>query len=51
MIFESDTYLLPYRKVITDRYHRLILKREEIAGYGGTLSAALNNHLFYGVHL
>src|SRR5574344_205663 len=51
MIFESDSYLMPYRKAITNRYRKLILKREEIAGYGGTLSAALNNHLFYGVHL
>lgn len=50
MIYDKDTYLLPYAKAIVGRYQRLVLKREEIAGYGRTLSSAINNHLYYGVH-
>ncbi|MCI1720322.1 MAG: alpha-amylase family glycosyl hydrolase [Bacteroidales bacterium] len=49
-IFERDSYLEPYKKIITERYQRLIIAKETIAGYGNTLSSAVNNHLFYGVH-
>ena len=49
-IFERDSYLEPYKKIITERYQQLIIAKENIAGYGNTLSSAINNHLFYGVH-
>lgn len=49
-IFERDSYLEPYKKIITDRYRQLIIAKETIAGYGNTLSSAINNHIFYGVH-
>lgn len=50
MIFDADTWLIPYKKEITSRYEQLIIKRDELAGYGGRLTDAVNNHLYYGVH-
>ena len=32
MIFDNDAYLEPFKKQITDRYARLVIKRNEIAG-------------------
>lgn len=50
MIFDVDTWLEPYKKEIIARYQKLIIKRNEIAGCGGKLADAVNNHLYYGVH-
>ena len=50
MIFDNDAYLEPFKKQITERYARLVIKRNEIAGYGKKLKDAINNHLYYGVH-
>lgn len=50
MFCDTDKYLEPYVKVITSRYQKLIIKRDELAGCGNTLSSAVNNHLYYGVH-
>ena len=50
MIFDNDAYLEPFKKQITDRYARLVIKRNEIAGYGKRLTDSINNHLYYGVH-
>ena len=50
MIYDSDPYLSQYRDRIDRRYRSIILRRQEIAGYGGRLSDAANNHLYYGVH-
>ncbi len=51
MIFDSDPYLEPYKKTIIERNHRIITRRQEIAGYGNSLSCAINNHLYYIVHI
>ena len=50
MIFDNDAYLEPFKKQITNRYARLIIRRNEIAGYGRKIKDAINNHLYYGVH-
>lgn len=50
MIYDRDSYLEPYRREILRRCERLIIRRNEMAGYGGKLSDAINNHLYYGVH-
>ncbi|MEG0379860.1 MAG: hypothetical protein RR614_15385, partial [Eubacterium sp.] len=42
--------MIPYKKEITARYEQLVIKRDELAGYGGRLTDAVNNHLYYGVH-
>lgn len=47
MLFDKDPYLEPYEKIITRRYQRVVTRRQEIAGYGNTLSSAINNHLYY----
>ncbi len=51
MIYDSDSWLMPYRDAV-DRRHRMILEeREKIAGsQDGSLSGSVNNHLYYGVH-
>lgn len=51
MIFDRDPYLLPYREIIERRYKRLVITKQEMAGYGRSLSDAVNNHLYYGVHV
>ncbi|MEF9931067.1 MAG: alpha amylase C-terminal domain-containing protein [Bacteroidales bacterium] len=50
MIFDNDIYLEPYKRVITNRYMQLIIKRDEIAGCGKQVCGAINNHLYYGTH-
>ncbi len=50
MIFDNDAYLEPFKKQITDRYARLVIRRNELAGYGKKLKDSINNHLYYGVH-
>ncbi len=50
MIYDTDPYLEPYKKTIIERNHRIITKKQEIAGYGKKLSNAVNNHLYYALH-
>jgi 1,4-alpha-glucan branching enzyme len=50
MIYEKDTYLDPFKKVIDGWNEQLLIKRDEIAGYGNPISDKINNHLYYGVH-
>ena len=50
MIFDNDTYLEPFKKAILGRHERYLIRRGEIAGHGGRIADAVNNHLFYGVH-
>lgn len=50
MIYERDLLLEPYREQIDRRYRNLVMARQEMAGYGKSLSSAVNNHLYYGVH-
>ncbi len=50
MIFDNDAYLEPFKRQITNRYMRLVIRRNELAGYGKRLTDSINNHLYYGVH-
>ena len=49
MIYDTDPYLLPYKKAVDARHERILLARKKIAGEG-RLTDALNNHLYYGLH-
>ena len=50
MIFDKDPYLMPYRGQIEKRYRELVIRKQELAGYGRRLTDAVNSHLYYGVH-
>ena len=49
MIYDRDEWLKPWQEVI-DRRHAAIEKLRDGIAVGGSLSAGLNNHLFYGLH-
>ena len=49
MIYDTDRYLLPYKEVIDARHRKIREKFDRIAR-DGSLSAGLNNHLYYGLH-
>ena len=51
MFYEKDPYLSPYVRAIRERYMQTIIRRDEIAGYGGRIAESVNNHLYYGVHM
>ena len=51
MFYEKDPYLHPYARAIRERYMQTIIRRDEIAGYGGRIAESVNNHLYYGVHM
>lgn len=46
----DDPWLEPWSKVIRERYEKIVLRGLDIAGYGKTISSAVNSHLYYGVH-
>ena len=48
-IFDADPYLLPFKEKILERHERIEACRKKIS-VGGSLSAGLNNHLYYGLH-
>ena len=49
MIYDTDPYLMPFREAIDRRHARILEARERIA-VDGSLSAGINNHLYYGLH-
>ena len=49
MIYDTDPYLMPFRTAIDVRHARILQTRDAMAA-GGSLSAGVNNHLFYGLH-
>lgn len=51
MFYDADSYLEPYKKELVERYRSAVLRGDEIAGCGKPLKLALNNHLYYGLHL
>ena len=48
-IFDADPYLLPFKEKILERHERIEACRKKFS-VGGSLSAGLNNHLYYGLH-
>ena len=49
MIYDTDPYLMPFKAAIDVRHERILATRDLIA-VDGSLSAGVNNHLFYGLH-
>ncbi|MBR1575342.1 MAG: alpha amylase C-terminal domain-containing protein [Bacteroidales bacterium] len=49
MIYEADPYLRPFADAIDARHRRILETRDRFA-VGGSLSAGINNHLYYGLH-
>lgn len=49
-IYETDPYLEPYRGAIDARHSHIIADKEKLAG-SGPLSAAVNNEIYYPLHL
>ncbi len=49
-IYETDEWLAPYREAIDARHQRILKKKEELAGKGGSLYDCVNGHLYYGMH-
>jgi len=48
-IYEIDPWLEPYRTAIEARHEHILADRRKLAG-NGSLSAAVNNHIYYGLH-
>ncbi len=49
MIYETDSWLAPYKDAIDARHQRILDARADIE-VDGSLSRGLNNHLYYGMH-
>ena len=49
-IYQTDPWLEPYKGAIDARHERILSDRRKLAG-DGPLSAAVNNHLYYPLHL
>ncbi len=49
MIYENDSYLKPYEEKIKLRLKRIEDLRNSISS-GASLSSAINNHMYYGLH-
>ncbi|MCQ2144878.1 MAG: alpha amylase C-terminal domain-containing protein [Bacteroidales bacterium] len=49
MIYENDSWLVPYKDAIDARHEKILKIYDEFA-VDGSLSAGINNHLFYGMH-
>ena len=49
-IWEKDPWLEPFAKVVQRRNQQILLRKQEIAGYGKPLKAAVNGALYYCLH-
>ena len=49
MIYDIDPWLAPYREAVDARRRRIAEARERIAG-DGSLSLAINDHIYYPLH-
>ncbi|MCQ2184511.1 MAG: alpha amylase C-terminal domain-containing protein [Bacteroidales bacterium] len=49
MIYDADPWLLPYKDKVDARHSRILSLKAGISE-GGSLSAGINNHLYYGLH-
>lgn len=49
-IYETDTWLEPYKEAIEARHQNILDKKRFIAGEG-RITDAVNNHIYYGLHL
>ncbi|MCF0177766.1 MAG: 1,4-alpha-glucan-branching enzyme, partial [Bacteroidales bacterium] len=51
MIYTSDPYLAPHKYAIEARKRRVLSVKKLIAGENATLSSAINNHLYFCLHM
>ena len=55
MIYQTDPWLEPFRPAIDARHQRILDERDKLignaAGPGASLTDAVNNHLYYPLHL
>lgn len=49
MIYDTDPYLAPWKDAVDGRHERILAQRAKLES-GGSLSAGVNNHLYYGLH-
>ena len=49
MIYDHDEWLVPYKEAIDTR-HDMIARMKERISVNGSLAAAMNNHIYYGLH-
>jgi len=49
-LWVADPYLRPFKNEIRRRFQKVAVKYQELAGYGKTLTSAINSHLYYGIH-
>ena len=49
-IWKKDPWLEPFGKVVERRNQRILLRKQEIAGYGRPLKDAVNGALYYCLH-
>ena len=49
-LWVADPYLQPFKNEIRRRFQKVAVKYQELAGYGKTLTSAINSHLYYGIH-
>ena len=49
MIYDHDEWLVPYKEAI-DKRHDMIARMKERISVNGSLAAAMNNHIYYGLH-
>lgn len=49
MIYDNDEWLMPYKDAI-DQRHEMIVQLKDRLSVDGSLSKAMNNHIYYGMH-
>ena len=49
-IYEKDPWLEPYKGIIEHRNREILLRKQQIAGYGKPLKSAINGALYYCLH-
>lgn len=49
MIYENDSYLMPFKEAVDERHSKILNKYAEITR-GSSLAQVVNNHLYYGMH-
>ena len=49
-IWKKDPWLEPYGKVVERRNQQILIRRQEIAGYGRPLKDAINGAMYYCLH-
>ena len=49
MIYDTDPYLMPFKEAIDARHRRIQADRDRFSK-DGSLSAGINNHLYFGLH-